>query len=97
MSEEKINPSHYQSSTGLECIECVEAVVENLIGVEATDTGNIMKYLWRWKNKEGSTDLKKARWYLDHLIAHVDNDTDKIKTMEEILIDQQFDELHDED
>ena len=41
MSEEKINPSHYQSSTGLECIECVEAVVENLIGVEATDTGNI--------------------------------------------------------
>ena len=38
-----INPQHYKSAKGLECIECIEAVVEELTGVEATDTGNIMK------------------------------------------------------
>ena len=93
MNEEKINPSHYKSSKGLECIECIEG----LTGIEAIDTGNVMKYLWRWKNKYGVNDLKKAKWYLDHLIAHVDHDVEKLKTMEEIIIDKQFDELHDED
>ena len=54
----KINPEHYKSTKGLECIDCIEATVEGLVGVEATDTGNIMKYLWRWKNKDGVNDLK---------------------------------------
>lgn len=30
--------------------------------------GNIVKYVSRWKNKNGVEDLKKARWYLDRLI-----------------------------
>jgi|TARA_R110001592_G_scaffold295376_1_gene565356 hypothetical protein len=92
-----VNPKHYKSAKGLECIDCIEGVVEGLTGIEATDTGNIMKYLWRWKNKDGVNDLKKAQWYINHLIAHVENDTEKLKTMEEILIDKQLDELHDED
>jgi hypothetical protein len=92
-----VNPKHYKSDKGLECIDCIEGVVEGLTGIEATDTGNIMKYLWRWKNKDGVNDLKKAQWYINHLIAHVENDTEKLKTMEEILIDKQLDELHDED
>jgi|TARA_R110000796_G_scaffold33142_3_gene86229 hypothetical protein len=92
-----INPQHYKSAKGLECIECIEAVVEELTGVEATDTGNIMKYLWRWKNKGGLKDLNKAKWYLEHLIATVGNDAEELKTMEDILIEKQFDVLHDED
>ena len=97
MTDYLVNPKHYKSDKGLECIDCIEGVVQDLVGVEATDTGNIMKYLWRWKNKDGVNDLKKAKWYLDHLIAHVENDTEALKTMEEILIDKQLDELHDED
>jgi len=97
MTDYLINPKHYKSDKGLECIDCIEGVVQDLVGVEATDTGNIMKYLWRWKNKDGVNDLKKAKWYLEHLIAHVENDTEALKTMEEILIDKQLDELHDED
>ncbi len=27
-----------------------------------------MKYLFRWKKKNGVEDLKKAKWYLDKLI-----------------------------
>ena len=97
MTDYLVNPKHYKSDKGLECIDCIEGVVQDLVGVEATDTGNIMKYLWRWKNKDGVNDLKKAQWYINHLIAHVENDTEKLKTMEEILIDKQLDELHDED
>ena len=41
--------------------------------------------------------LKKIEWYVKHLIAHVDGDEEKLKTMNEIILDKQFDELHDED
>lgn len=32
--------------------------------------GNICKYVARWKEKDGLADLKKARNYLDALIAY---------------------------
>tara|TARA_R110000796_G_scaffold70288_6_gene160026 strand:+ start:722 stop:1015 length:294 start_codon:yes stop_codon:yes gene_type:complete len=97
MTDYLVNPKHYKSEKGLECIDCIEGVVEGLTGIEATDTGNIMKYLWRWKKKDGVNDLKKIEWYVKHLIAHVDGDEEKLKTMNEIILDKQFDELHDED
>ena len=48
MTDYLVNPKHYKSAKGLECIDCIEGMVEDLVGVEATDTGNIIKYLWRW-------------------------------------------------
>ena len=66
------HPPHYKSETGLETIDVIEAFTFNLKGIEATDTGNIIKYICRWKNKNGLQDLKKAKWYLDHLINHVE-------------------------
>ena len=65
------HPSHYQSETGLEVIDVIEAFTFDLKGIEATDTGNVLKYMCRWKNKNGLQDLEKAKWYLDHLIDHV--------------------------
>ena len=38
------HPSHYQSETGLEVIDVIEAFTFDLKGIEATDTGNIIKY-----------------------------------------------------
>lgn len=32
--------------------------------------GNIMKYIFRWREKDGLRDLDKARVYLDALIAY---------------------------
>lgn len=49
----------------------IEAFTFDLKGIEATDTGNVLKYMCRWKNKNGVQDLEKARWYLEHLIDHV--------------------------
>ena len=38
------HPAHYQSETGLEVIDVIEAFTFDLKGIEATDTGNIIKY-----------------------------------------------------
>ena len=66
------HPPHYQSETGLEAIDVIEAFTFDLKGIEATDAGNVLKYMCRWKSKNGLQDLKKAKWYLEHLINHVE-------------------------
>lgn len=66
------HPSHYQSETGLETIDVIEAFTFDLKGIEAVDTGNVLKYVCRWKQKNGLQDLEKAMWYLQHLIDHVE-------------------------
>lgn len=65
------HPSHYQSDNGIEVIDVIEAFTKGLEGIEATDTGNVIKYICRWKNKNGTQDLEKAMWYLQHLLNHV--------------------------
>ena len=73
MNNDMINhPNHYISETGLETINVIEAFTFDLKGIEATDTGNIIKYISRWKKKNGLQDLQKARFYLNKLIDHVD-------------------------
>lgn len=66
------HPQHYISETGLEAIDVIEAFTFDLKGIEAVCTGNILKYICRWKNKNGLQDLKKAQWYLERLIKHVE-------------------------
>ena len=39
-------------------------------GFEYYLQGNIMKYLWRYRYKNGAEDLKKAQWYLNKLIKN---------------------------
>ena len=67
----KVNhPSHYSGS--IEAIDAIAAATAGLTGVEAFDTGNALKYLWRWKRKNGVEDLNKAIWYIQHLIEHLE-------------------------
>jgi hypothetical protein len=66
--EDKINhPSHYADGK-VECIDAMEVVLKDLQGMEALCTGNVLKYIWRWKKKNGIEDLRKAKWYLERLI-----------------------------
>lgn len=59
------SPAHYTSG-GIECIDCIKAALgENFIGFLM---GNVIKYSYRYKHKNGAEDLKKARWYLDRAI-----------------------------
>ena len=70
--EDMVNsPSHYTQGS-IECIDAIAQVVKDLQGMEAMCTGNVLKYLWRWKHKNGVEDLKKAQWYLQRMI---DNST----------------------
>lgn len=54
------HPNHYQSRLGIECKDVLAAATEDLSGYEAGWTWNAIKYLWRWKKKNGDEDLKKA-------------------------------------
>lgn len=66
-------PPHYQSETGLEVIDVIEAFTFDLKGTEAVCTANILKYVCRWNKKNGLQDLKKAKWYLERLIKRLEN------------------------
>lgn len=66
------HPKHYQSKSGLEVIDVIEAFTDGLNGVEATDTGNIIKYACRWKQKNGMQDIEKIIWYATHLKQHLE-------------------------
>ena len=59
------NPSHYNQA-GVEAIDAIRAATGE--GFEYYLQGNIMKYLWRYRYKNGGEDLKKAEWYLKVLI-----------------------------
>lgn len=61
------HPSHYTNGK-IECIDALESATEGLQGIEAVCTANAIKYLWRWKHKNGKEDLKKAIWYINKLI-----------------------------
>ena len=59
------NPPHYNQAN-IECIEAIKAATDD--GYEYYLQGNIIKYLWRYRYKNGIEDLKKAQWYLTKLI-----------------------------
>lgn len=74
------HPSHYSGS--IEAIDAIAAATAELTGVEAFDTGNALKYLWRWKRKNGVEDLNKAVWYIQHLIKHLEGTGTRTKAVE---------------
>ena len=55
-------PEHYKMA-----IEPLEFALKNGLGICEF---NILKYLCRFKRKDGKKDLLKARHYLDLLIQH---------------------------
>lgn len=64
-------PAHYQGR--IEAIDAITVAVEGLSGIEAVCTGNALKYLWRWKRKNGIEDLRKAHWYIERLIEVIED------------------------
>lgn len=65
------HPSHYTSGN-IECIDALAAATSGLVGIEAVCTANAVKYLWRWKYKNGAEDLKKAQWYINRLLKEIE-------------------------
>ncbi len=62
------SPPHYNQA-GIECIDAIRAATDD--GYEYYLQGNIIKYLWRYRYKNGVQDLEKAQWYLQKLIEEI--------------------------
>lgn len=68
-----INPSHYRQGD-VECIDALRAALGRE-GFIAYCRGNVMKYLWRLGKKDAALqEARKARWYLDRMIAEMETD-----------------------
>lgn len=65
MTDPVNKPTHYTSGD----IECIDAIIAMGLDVaRGFCQGNVVKYLWRWKQKGGHEDLLKAQWYLNKLV-----------------------------
>lgn len=66
----QIGGSHYSSMA----IQPLTYILANRIPFPE---GNVIKYVSRWRNKNGVEDLRKARDMLDKLIAHEESNPTK--------------------
>lgn len=64
-------PQHYNNGS----IEAIEYIKQQL-GDRFSGylEGNLLKYVHRWKYKNGIEDLRKAEWYLTKLIEEIEHE-----------------------
>jgi len=73
ISHDNVNhPNHYTQG-GIECIKAIEASMPPS-GFQDYCKGNVLKYIWRFREKNGLEDLKKARVYLDWMIESMEKE-----------------------
>lgn len=66
------HPSHYTKGS-IECIDAIDSATTGKSGIEAVCVANVIKYLWRYEEKNGLEDVKKAKWYLNKLISELES------------------------
>ena len=65
------HPKHYDGK-----YECIE-VMRDVFGEDAVKSFcilNAFKYIWRHNKKNGTEDLKKAKWYLEFMLTENKDD-----------------------
>lgn len=66
------HPSHYTKGS-IECIDAIDSATTGKSGIKAVCVANVIKYLWRYEEKNGLEDVKKAQWYLNKLISELES------------------------
>lgn len=66
------HPSHYTKGR-IECIDAIDSATTGKSGIEAVCVANIIKYLYRYEEKNGLEDVKKAKWYINKLISELES------------------------
>ena len=61
MTEAVDHPKHYQHASGIECWQLSAYMPHPL--------ASALEYVWRYEDKNGVEDLKKARWWLQCWIS----------------------------
>jgi hypothetical protein len=75
--DKAVEPDHYIGNGGLRCHEAQRAMMtpQEYAGYWA---GTAVKYIWRWRGKNGIQDLKKAKRCLEFLIEHLEGGGDDV-------------------
>lgn len=71
MNDNVNHPGHYTQG-GIECIDALKAATVGKTGIEAVCVANVIKYLWRYEEKNGLEDARKAQWYINRLIQELE-------------------------
>jgi hypothetical protein len=66
--DEVNHPEHYKAG-GIECIDYLQAKLTEE-QFEGFCVGNALKYISRYRHKNGKEDLEKSRWYLNRILNH---------------------------
>lgn len=72
--EENVNHPKRYTKGKIECIDALESAVAGKTPEEAICVANVIKYLWRYEEKEPLRSLKSAEWYLKRLISKYEID-----------------------
>lgn len=72
MNDNINHPSHYTQG-GIETVDYIKAKLTKE-QFEGYCIGNVIKYISRYRHKNGVEDLKKARWYLEKAIKKREGD-----------------------
>ena len=79
-----IEKRDYYNCGSIEAIDAIESACTGLSGYEGFLVGTCLKYLFRWRWKGTAVaDLKKARYYLDRLIAEEEKKLGVAESMSE--------------
>ena len=65
------HPKHYTQG-GIECIDALKAATVGKCGIEAVCVANVIKYLWRYEEKNGIEDIRKAKFYIERLLKELE-------------------------
>ena len=65
------HPKHYNQG-GIECIDALKAATVGKRGIEAVCVANIIKYCWRYEEKNGVEDVRKAKFYIERLLKELE-------------------------
>ena len=65
------HPKHYNQG-GIECIDALKAATVGKRGIEAVCVANVIKYLWRYEEKNGIEDIRKAKFYIERLLKELE-------------------------
>ena len=69
--DDQVNHPRRYTKGEVECIDAIDSAVVGKPPDESVCVANVLKYLWRYEEKEPVRSLESARWYLDRLIGKV--------------------------
>lgn len=72
VTNDNINHPLRYTKGDIECIDAIKAATVGKTGIEAVDVGHVIRYLWRYEEKDGLESVKKAEWYIKHLINELE-------------------------